>query len=57
MFGASWLWPIGFKFSEPNFRLSQEFSGTKSTIEKNEALSISFVGMPILVALQRHEEP
>lgn len=43
-FGASWLLPIGFKFPKPNFRLSQEFSGTKSTIEKNVALSMSFVG-------------
>lgn len=42
--GASWLLPIGFKFPKPNFRLSQEFSGTKSTIEKNVALSMSFVG-------------
>lgn len=36
--------PIGFKFPKPNFSLSQEFSGTKFTIEKSEALSMSFVG-------------
>lgn len=33
-FGAFWLLPIGFEFPKPNFRLSQELSGTKSTIKK-----------------------
>lgn len=44
VFGPFWLLLIGFKFPKPNFRLSQEFCGTKSTIEKTEALSMSFVG-------------